>query len=222
MDGSFSSMRAIVGVAAAMSLAACLPGRPTYVTLPAGMAMNNADSLRTAWGALPLGVSKQFMRRGKDCNGCMVPIEISAVAGEQTFDPSNPPTAPQAVARVVNRGGVETEMYGFKPNADEYFVVANDGTGQPVWSIVNIPRAAHGVATVRKGYKVKGCGHPRATNADAAFQTCKGKTHSFKPASLTQLAARGTDWIVAGILRLYEEDPAWVACTDGCCTLNAT
>lgn len=203
----------------------CQPHAKTaYVVLPAGGAMSNADSVRAAWGSLAVGASKQFMRRGLNCNGCMVPVDIAPVEGEETFDPSNPPIAPRAVAHVVNKGSVPTEMYDFQPDADDYFVVARDSLGKAMWSIVNIPKQAHGSVTVFKGRGVEGCHHKKADKAAAAFQTCAGAQHASqeREPSLMQLASRGLDWLVSTILRINGEDPAWIACSDGCCTMDTS
>lgn len=221
MKAGFTPRIELAALFAVLMLAGCTPMAPSYVVMPAGGAMTNADSVRAAWGAIPVGASKTFMRRGKDCGGCLVPVDISPVSGEESFDPSNPPTAPRAVAHVVNHGAVATEMYGFQPNADDYFVVAKDSLGNAMWSIVNIPNPTHGVVTIFKGRGVQGCHHPKAKKAAAAFQTCDGVQHTSQRPSMVQLAARGMDWLVASVLRLRAEDPAWVACGDGCCTLDA-
>ena len=205
--------------------AGCTPPIKTaYVVLPAGGAMGNADSVRTAWNSLSLGASKQFMRRGLNCNGCMVPVDIAPVEGEETFDPSDPPAAPRAVAHVVNKGAVATEMYGLQPDADDYFVVARDSLGKAMWSIVSIPKQAHGTVTVFKGRGVQGCHHKKADKPAAAFQTCDGAQHASEGGrpSLMQLASRGVDWLIGTVLRINAEDPAWIACTDGCCTMDTS
>lgn len=220
-------IRIVATLAVGLAIAACRPSSLHMVSVPAAGVTSNTDSIRTAWAGIARGPSRTYMRIGKDCGGCLVPVAISAVSGNENFDPSNPPTAPNAVAYVVNSGAVPTEMYGFVPGADEYFVANRDAnTGAAVWEIVSIPRTARGVITIRKGNKVEGCHHPKATKPAAAFRTCDGEHASGTAVkgvpAFFQLAADGMDWLVAHAPALAGEDPAWIACSDGCCTFNAT
>lgn len=210
-----------LSLVAILALGAC--ANPAVNNIPGPNLSANVDSVRIAWKSRTLGPIHTYQRLGLNCGGCKVTVTIQGVAGNQAFNPAHPPSSPQPVAHVVNSGNVDTQMYGFKPNYDAYFTVYADSTGAAVWGLVQIPHTGHNILVTR-GRGVHGCLPPHMPyGTDADFQTCNGAHHVVRAnGSILELATRGMQWIGAAIHAIdTPEDPGWISCTDGCCTLNA-
>lgn len=212
---------------AALGFSACIspPLPPPIIHVPPGPLVFSADSLHAAWSALPLDSVHTYKRAAIGCCNRKVWVSISGYANNDSVDVNNPPHTPRPVARVTNWGAYETEMYHFKPHYDAYIYVVADSSNKAVWGVVQFPPVM-GSAVVTAGYTVHACPPPHAPNPGRAdFKTCNGAHNPWASRSgVLTLASRSSDWI-GWLLKKLEpppEDPAWISCTHGCCTMAET
>jgi hypothetical protein len=204
---------------AALILAACSPpyGPGTAATVSVAA---NSKTMAATWESMLLNPHDR-QRRGKDCGGCMVTVRIWPIQGNYTVNPQHPPVTGVPVAKVKNLGNVETEMYGFKPGVDTYFVVDDQG-GSAVWALQEVTNAGtFHVRTDVSGPYV-GCGHIAASAPNADFKTCldAAMEHGLTKGGF-RLASSSMDAMSAFRAPPMEESPGWASCTEGCCTMGA-
>lgn len=204
---------------ASVLLLGCSPGPSPKAAAVKKTAVAVTDSAVTAWNSMLLNPHDR-LRKGKNCGGCMVTVRIWPVNGNYQVNPQHPPTTGTPVAKVVNLGTVETEMYGFKPNVDTYFIVDNQNGG--TWHLLEVTQAGYNDRPDESG-PFAGCNHPPSSVSDADFKTCakaaadarlKGNSGKIKFASLTS----GLPFL--SLMQPNDEDPAWTSCTEGCCTMG--
>lgn len=213
----------LIGTGAALALIAvsysCTP-RATYDPRP--IIPPSPDSVLTS-GPDPVpthGWTRR--RRAKGCgSNCKVEVWIGAYASARTADTANPPRAPLKIARVINTGAFETEMYALKGHTQyDLLFQRNATTGraefvfEPITRLIGERKRRGGVNACR--------GHKPGPRSDADFRSCDDA-----PPRMTEASMVGA--VPAGLFRALvaegggyaSEDPAWFSCTSGCCTAMA-
>jgi len=173
---------------------------------------------------------------GKNCGNCTVKVWIGAYAGEHTASVKYPSARPRPIARIINMGSVETEIYDLRPGTDTHYDLvfyARPGNGTATWELRPV-RVAGDPRPALKG-EAKSCGHGPATIDDADFWDCSphdsqralplrttAKAFSRYGLALASNADEGAAGVdeeksVAMTLR-----PGWFGCDGGCCTADYT
>lgn len=192
-----------------------------------------ADSGAVFGGAPRAGWLRPRLAKGCGSSNCTVNVWIGAYAGAQSADSANPPEKPLKIARIINTGAQETDMYNLKPytQAEYDLVFQRDPAGRPQMVLVEIDRATSTRSTFKKG-GINNCHHARATFADADFWDCSHPRPalpvlaraSLLPVDILVPAVRsfvGELRKMAGKPAYSSEDPIWFSCTSGCCTAVA-
>lgn len=220
------------------SQGAAASGAPAEFTVPAGGQATPA--LLEELAALPRGPKHERRRKGENCK-CANWVTIQSVGETRDIDPADGPVPARLVAYIENQDPVRTtEKPRFKPKTQAvyYVQVSRDvPSSRAKWRLLEFPAAGGGpILAVDSGW-VNGCtGHPVATEADADFKACDGQHltdstgmvasgSSFRPGMLratvltrnvfSGFTSRNAPWSAA----LLGEDPTWISCNAGCCTL---
>ncbi len=204
--------------------------------LPDGV-NGDADSFRaqlkrTMAARFPNGGKHQRLRAGKNCSGCAVNVEISAISPTRPIDSAIPPVpGPRAVALLQNLDPANTEAYyGLKPrkNADYYFWIDARG-GRSRITVLEVPPSG----SVHAG-KQKYLGtchkypHNDTTNfGDADFAEyrsppCDGYASGMSKESLSSFPFSVFSKMFARVVRALHPPPliaadGWIDCNSGCC-----
>lgn len=181
----------------------------------------------------------------EDSTGGSLTVNV-AVAWDSAIivDPANPPHTRTLLAYFTNDGPGNEKVYHFQPKAAFTYKLYADTTKDPTtgttaWSFDQVNPGG-----VQTHSKTHGSFHdckdgPHNTHANAGFKKCGVPTwwpDSSKTASSTVMKSsmlsnpflkRAYSAIVAVIQDAYAkkldgnpDDPAWIACTGGCCTLQ--
>jgi hypothetical protein len=176
----------------------------------------SGDELYELVRRLEYGGSHERARTCRNAPGCDGPrashrtrVEVSAVATQDSLGVSDLAAFGVVHARALNRGDAEEARYHMRAgNALEYYVIAQrDSAGGMRWRLEELetstPRRHHQVAT---GH-VQGCGHAWKAGARADFRSCARPEGGDTAPPLASARA----WTL--------DDPIWVFCDEGCCTL---
>jgi hypothetical protein len=167
---------------------------------------------RLQWGG---GAERERKCKGNPgCDGTnptrRTPVRVDAVNGQDSLSATNVPANGVVAVRAVNRGTLDEDRYGFKPNRRlEYYLIVLPGTGgNGRWQFEELDttpgarrHSSIGTGTFRP------CNHPfrpgRVNRAN--FYTCADSHMS--------------DSVQRSNLMLFDPptDPVWVECTGGCC-----
>lgn len=178
-------------------------------------------------------------RPSTKCNGCEVLVHIGPIGSDTDVGPDKAPGKPRIVARILNKEQDIEAMYKLQPEGKaEYFVwltaAAKPSTTGSVtqWTLVQITKSGNTgvVQYVDSGYEVK-CG-PGEGESDADFNACDRIHPASRPISKTSSPISRSELISWSWLSRFtslirtqgdttrrpEGDPAWLRCTQGCCT----
>lgn len=153
-------------------------------------------------------------------SGGVVPVEICAADDARLYGPGNAPPKGRPVARMRNLGTERDLRWGMRPRRVYVIAVHSDaaGLGYKIW-----PEGPGGPIKVGSYYP---CGHGGQSppTSSATFGAC-GDTVVTGPPARGTLASRGpAESGSAGkpshVLFDVHNGPAWISCTDGCCTTD--
>lgn len=154
------------------------------------------------------------------------PVEICAAADARLYGPGNASPRGQPVARMRNLGTEPDTRWGLRPRRVYVIAIHSDaaGTGYKIWP-------ERGGGPIRTGtYYPCGHGGESPPTSSATFGAC---TDSFVKHAVPQPGALASAEALRGPMAgeapavpghaLYDRlnGPAWVSCTDGCCTTDA-
>lgn len=197
----------VVSALAAMAvLAACQ--RPTPSPMGAmSSAEQDATLLLTKW------VGCNTVRRVSTTAGVdSTDVEICADTGARRLGPSSPPPVGKPVAFMRNLGDGIEQRWGLRPGG--HYVVRIHGPPNAVRWTISGPQ-------VNLSGPYRRCGdHTMPDSSYANFGSCAENPSSVRPPTRRGPAAVGTDGKNEHILLDRATGPAWVSCTDGCCTTD--
>jgi hypothetical protein len=248
--GRYLSLRFALPVAVAFIAAGCRSkeeptqsgtglGAPAAFTIPPGGMATSA--LLEELAALPRGPKHERRRKGLNCN-CANWVTIQSVGETRDINPADGPMPARLVAYIENQDLTRTtEKPRFKPKSQAIYYVQvsrDDPSSRAKWRLLEFPAAGGGsILAVDSGW-VNGCGHAPADSADADFKDCSGhhftdstglvaSVSSFRPGLLHATV------LSRSVLSLFTipkpsraamaiaEDPTWISCNAGCCTLTS-
>jgi hypothetical protein len=137
-------------------------------------------------------------------------VRVDAVNGQDSVSATNVPTNGVVTVRAVNRGTLDEERYGFKPNRRlAYYLIVLPGSGaNGRWQFEELDTTpgSRRHASIGTG-AFKPCNHPfRSGRVNRAnFYTCED--------------SRMSDSVQKSNLLLFSspKDPVWTECAQGCC-----
>lgn len=169
-------------------------------------------------------------RLGHNCGNCWADVTIQAYSWTKSWGVSHFPANvgdSYPIGHLSNADAVTTEMYSLKPNtiAEYDIYIFNDG-GVPSWKIVEVPVGRTGQITEVTRGKYRECtGHGPKPSSDADFRNCDYEKIAAVQAPVRLANAKGIDALVERVMSRFskfppaDEDPGWLTCTEGCCTM---
>lgn len=246
IHGSRNSLGFCV-TAATLVLTACTPlgppigPRASRVTMrmPIGESDVNLDSLRSQIDALPFSGAGHTRKRKMQGAPVGISVKIRPVGDSYMIDSASGPVTPTIVAWIENQNlASTTENPVFKPkNQAQYLVQVYREVANPEakYQIIEVPSGLRGTVTVIKSGVLIPCRHAPKPHPDVDFRACDGVHEPFAaapsrtPFTYAQMSTGSQSRRAVSYLRsffinslLVAEDPTWIACNAGCCTLNGT
>ena len=137
------------------------------------------------------------------------------------------------VAHITNNGPYTTEMYSLKTSdIAEYEVYATSNSSNPGitdFTIEEVPATRFGIIKTHVKGSYNSCHHNPAQASEADFRPCDLPHASLTRSILNLASSENWEALVAramtGFITSFHnvtEDPGWLSCTAGCCTLNAS
>jgi hypothetical protein len=191
------------------------------------------DSLEGIFATLAGGRTRKRKVEGCDCG---VDVNIKPVGNVHLINPANGPERPQYVARIYNTDRNQTTEYPrFKPGKDfvYYVEIYRRTDGRAGWRLLEMTHPPQPVVTAVDSGRLVGCSHDPNTTPDADFRGCNGANPLYTDSSQDRLKVQTSSLTAnpiysrlvstsrAFLVRAGREDPTWISCTEGCCTLNA-
>jgi len=234
--------------AAALILTGCTPvaparpiGRPhslATMTVPIGADVD-LESLRAQIEALPFSGYGWTRKRKMLDHAVGVSVKIRPVGDSYLIDSASGPATPTIVAWIENQNLVSSAQNPeFKPkNQAQYLVQIYREAVNPEakYQIIEVPSGLRGTVTVIKSGILLPCWHAPKPHPDADFRSCDGIHTPFgvasnpTPFSYAQMWTGGQSARAVSLLQSFFtssfpvlEDPTWIACNAGCCTLSGT
>lgn len=154
--------------------------------------------------------------RAADTIGTTTNVEICAAPNAREYGPSKaPPGLGAPVARMRNIGTRREARWGLKPN-NTYSIWLHSGgtTGGTMYTIigsgVNVTGTYHG------------CKHDPAGSSRANFGNCADNPYPLAGSARSRgPSSSGEEGKSEHTLLNRATGPAWVSCTEGCCTTDA-
>jgi hypothetical protein len=143
-----------------------------------------------------------------------IKVGVAAVIGQDSLSAGTTPEYGVVYVRATNQGNAEEARYGMKPgrNIEFYVVVLPDTGGTMKWRLeqLNTSAGSRQHTSIGTGPFIS-CNHAWVPGAKADFKTCAN-------------SAMAHDSVVKLGLRLQggADDPIWVSCSGGCCTVGAS
>lgn len=206
-------MRRVVVISCGLGAAAissCTPVASSPAAAPGATAL-----------ASPIWVACDTLPR-TSASGGEVPVEICAADDARLYGPGNAPPRGRPVARMRNLGSERDLRWNMRPHRVYVIAIHSDaaGTGYKIW-----PEGPGGPIKIGTYYP---CGHGGGSppTSSATFGSCTDtvvmNSPRLKPGTV---AARGpaedeNEARRGHVLFDVRNGPAWVSCTDGCCTTD--
>ena len=208
------------------------------LAIPIGTEVN-LDSVRAQIGSLPFSGAGYTRKRKMKDHPIGISIKIRPVGDSYLIDSASGPPTPTIVAWIENQNlGSTSENPEFKPkNQAQYLVQVYREVANPEakYQIIEVPSGLRGTVTVIKSGILIPCHHPLPPHPDADFRSCD-RVHepyaaapSRTPFAYAQMSTWGQSRRAVSYLRSFfvnsppvVEDPTWIACNAGCCTLSGT
>lgn len=198
-------MAALLVVAGSGVIAGCSPVVPASVGVMAAADVESALAA-ISWTGCDT-VARAALPSGK------TNVEICASPGAHTYGPRNAPSGSGApVARMKNIGGLVEARWGLRPN-NTYSIWLHSGVGGTHYTIIG-----SGVNTTGTYH---GCNHAPANVSRAKFGTCAD--NPWPPVAGARSrgpSSSGEDDKGEHTLLDPATGPAWISCTEGCCTTS--
>ncbi|HUR91855.1 MAG TPA: hypothetical protein VMY38_04200 [Gemmatimonadaceae bacterium] len=146
--------------------------------------------------------------------GTTTDVEICASPGAREYGPRKaPPGLGAPVARMRNVGTRDEARWGLKPN-NTYSIWLSSGFAGTQYTIIG--------SGVNKTGTYFGCGHSAAASSRANFGTCADNPYPLVGAGRTSGPSSSAEGDKPGHTLLDRATgPAWISCTEGCCTTDA-
>lgn len=207
---NISTMRRITAVvvgAGGVAVAGCSPAVSTSVGVMTPAEIESALAAISWTGCAT--VARAAVPSGTTTN-----VEICASPSAREYGPRKaPPGLGAPVARMRNLGTNQEARWGLKPN-NTYSIWLSSGFAGTQYTIIG-----SGVNVTGNYY---GCGHAPADSSRASFGTCADNpsrmargSHNRGPSSPAEDAKS------EHTLLDRATGPAWISCTEGCCTTDA-
>ena len=222
---------------AGLVLAGCtkkVENTPDTATVQANF---NGDSLRNQIQALPFSGPGHTRKRKMQGQPVGVRVKIRPVGDSWMIDSAVGPAIPTIVAWIENQShDTTTENPVFKPKDEAQYLVQvyrDSVNPEAKYQIIEVPSDAHGTVSVIKSGVLIGCHHGPKPHPDADFKSCDGVHTPFgvaanpTPFSFANMSGGPSLRVVSFVRSLLSsvavlEDPTWIPCNAGCCTLSGT
>jgi hypothetical protein len=178
----------------------------------------------------------------KDTAGGAITVDVSLADNAIVVNPTAPPTAETILAEFSNEGPLPEFVYKFLPGTQAKYHLFVEPSLDPTshttaYKIWQIP--VTGDSSVFMSGGLYDCGDHHSNSAPfVGFKKC-GRAMPAMPNKIHPPAVKKSDmfsnplftFLYRGIRALIQPndttgrdptDPAWVACSDGCCTVNAS
>ena len=146
-----------------------------------------------------------------------IKVGVAAVVGQDSLSAGTTPQYGVVYLRATNKGDAEEARYGMKPgkHLEFYVVVLPDSGGKMQYRLEQLDTRAGSRqhSSIGTGPFV-GCGHAWVAGARADFKTCAN--------SASAHAARDSVVKLGLMLQGTDDDPMWISCGQGCCTVGST
>lgn len=210
------------------------------MAIPIGQADVNLDSLRTQIQALPFSGTGWTRTRKRQGAMAGVSVKIRPIGDSRSIDSASGPMSPTIVAWIQNQDLLySAEHPAFKSKSQAQYLVQiyrDPTTSVAKYQIIEIPESSHGTVTVIMSDVLIQCHHDPKPAPDADFRSCTGAHEpSFAAApnrTLLAYAHRSAGQRPGAALSYFPpvflngglviQDPTWIACNSGCCTLAGT
>ena len=202
---------AVMVLAAVAVVAGCWPR-----AVPAPIATMSAAE-ESAMLALTKWVGCTTVQRAATISGDSAEVRICADTGTRRFGKHTPPgnNKPRAVAQIRNLSNNRVEdRWGLQPNTTYYIWLSAAPGGTTAWAIKR-----PGEPAIASG-PLEGCGHPQATVDSASFGTCADNPYP-RPGAARSGGPSSEGGKGEHTLLDRATGPAWISCTEGCCTTDA-
>jgi outer membrane murein-binding lipoprotein Lpp len=203
-----------------------------------GQANFNGDSLRNQIQALAFSGPGHTRKRKMQGQPVGVRVKIRPVGDSYMIDSAVGPATPTIVAWIENQSNdTTTENPVFKPKDEAQYLVRvyrDSVNPEAKYQIIEVPSDAHGTVSVIKSGVLIGCHHPLPSHPDADFKSCDsvhtpfGVAANRTPFGFAKMSSGGPSLRAVSFVRslmssvVVLEDPTWIPCNAGCCTLSGT
>src|SRR6266540_323810 len=191
----------------------------------------NPAAIVVAPGAVG-GPGGTFARRNEA--GVLVNVDVAVSPYAIVVDPRTPPGDRTLIATFTNRGPGNERMYHFKPAPDATYQLyaenrLDPSTNTTAYTFVEV--ANNGTTSIVKSGGFFDCadGHTSA-RPDAGFKRCGVRPVTMNTINRSSMVSNPLLTRLLKVFGLLQTgmdstgggagDPAWVACTDGCCTTS--
>lgn len=141
-------------------------------------------------------------------------VRICPAANARVWGPGNAPKNGVPVATMHNTGSYIEAKWGLEPN-DHYVIwVEAAGAGRARYII------RQGQEEIVSGPYI-GCKHNPATADSTAFGNCRENPYPLVGGQRSRGPSAGADDKFEHTLLDRDSGPAWISCTEGCCTTGA-
>lgn len=153
-------------------------------------------------------------------------VLIVAYDGSRHLSPKNPPKQPTLLAHIENLGTASSTVWSLQPVKDaEYDITLQDDAGAAKWTLWEITTAGR-TATYHGTYK--DCGHKNQWTVSLAdwanCDTSPGNDAASSTPMITSSMSMfgGVATTLGKYLAMFQgpDDPAWISCSAGCCTID--
>ncbi|CAN5369799.1 hypothetical protein BH09GEM1_BH09GEM1_30040 [soil metagenome] len=143
-----------------------------------------------------------------------IKVGVAAVVGQDSLSAGTTPQYGVVYIRATNKGDAEEARYSMKPgkHLEFYVVVLPDSGGTMKYRLEQLDTRAGSRqhTSIGTGPFIE-CPHRWAPGAKADFKTCASAAAAHDSVVKLGLLLQGGD-----------EDPMWVSCSTGCCTVGST
>jgi hypothetical protein len=165
-------------------------------------------------------------------------VNVCMASSAIIVDPKTPPSSEMLMAQLDNTGSDAESVYGFLPNTDATYYLYVEPVLDPKTSTTQVKIIQKLADGTRSDFLTRGvfdcADHHPSPAAHLGFKKC-GADNPDDPVETSATAAHAEMFsnpllsrLLSGIFALIAPagrdptDPAWIACSDGCCTINAS
>lgn len=152
-------------------------------------------------------------------------IQICAASYSRLLGPGNTAVTGVLTARMVNVGAYKDARWGLTPGQTSYIVSFPRATSQGEYAILEVsatPAPGAKVKVVKANGIYRYCPHGGTPSvSEASFYTCEQRAQMHRR-SRSSDAGSGPNGGDDDVLVQNLDGPAWITCSAGCCTTEAT